>query len=558
MVAELQFFDKLKILREITTHHKNAPSAIGEIKYLLCDDDVRREFFQTLENSDWIMPLRENGYFDNPTKAERLEDGTRFPQWPPSKYLSRMAKYAPAEIAAIFTDLRTDNASIIGDMIEAALAMPIDDAATLVPSICQAIRKDILWMYFKEASALCVYLATGDKVTEATILAEALFTPTFSEGQDELNQMDEHCYKEGLKKIVPLLADRAPQIFLPMLCDWLGAFVQVMKSVDLDSGSDYSSIWRPAIEEHEQNRDYEFTGKMVSFIRGGFEKAIQEKKISLDKALEIIGQYKYLIFKRICIHLINKFAEDNSELVRQTIMDPGLFGDYHCKHEYAMLVGRRLKTLSAEEQKQWFGWIDAGPDMSNYDETFRKNHGRDASEEDRRGRVRYWQFEKLHLVRNHLDTVRQTFYDEMLNKHGEPELADLNFRSGLTQWGHENESPISVDELTKISFDEAVAKVSSWQPEEPNPMSPQIEGLAATFRQYVGTNSSTFSKRANILIECPVSRQRISSSCHIGCRNLSIKYFGFSPAIALQTFSINRQTSSLAHCQFLPSNISSS
>ncbi len=498
------FFTVIKEIDEILQQTNKPTSELLEATIpLISSPQHERYFFSRLENPYWVGLLHKRKFFAHQPKAERFENGVHFPQWAPSKYLARMAKYLPAEVADIFAAMKTDNAAIIGDMIEAARAMPADVAATLVPSVCQAVKEGVLWIYFKEAVKLSVYLVKGGKISAAMTLVEALFTPSLSEGQVELNQMDEYWYAAGLKKIVPVLAAQGEVAskFLSLLCDWLKIFVQAMKYVDLDTGSDNSQIWRPAIEEHEQNNDYEFASVMVGFVREGFERAIHKNNLLLAKALEIVDQHQYLVFKRIRIHLINEFAEENCELVRQVIMDYSLFENSWYKHEYAMLAGKRLTFLTPDERKEWLGWIDAGPDMSNYDEWFRTHRGCDATDEDRESYIQYWQFEKLHWVRDHLTGERRTFYDEMLKKHGEPELADLNIRSGSTRWG--NESPITLDALMKISFDEVVTKVSSWEPEEPRAMGPNIEGLASTFKQYVGNSPVEFSSRAEALVEKP-------------------------------------------------------
>jgi hypothetical protein len=77
--------------------------------------------------------------------------------------------------------------------------------------------------------------------------------------------------------------------------------------------------------------------------------------MSLEEAVEIVDRYQYLIFKRIRLHLINEFAERNRALARRVLMDRDLFDDYEYKHEYAMLVGRRLSLLIPEERETWFG-----------------------------------------------------------------------------------------------------------------------------------------------------------------------------------------------------------
>jgi hypothetical protein len=332
-------------------------------------------------------------------------------------------------------------------------------------------------------------------------LAEALFTPKFEKAQGQPSRQDGYWYKDGLKKVVPALASRKPCEFLVKLCDWLKVSVEAKKRVDPNTGSDYSYMWRPAIEEHEQNWDYDFVGVMVGFVRQGFDQAIRDEKMPLEEAIEILARYQYRIFKRIRLHLINEFAEVNRALARRVIMDRNLFDDRQYKHEYAMLVGRRLGLLTPEERDTWFGWIDAGPDMSAFDEFMKQRLGREATDEDRQNRKQYWQFEKLHWVRKHLEGERRRFYEDMFATHGEPEFADLHSRIDSGFRG--NESPMAVAELTELTFEQAVERVSSWVPGEHRFMGPNLEGLASTFGQYVATNPETFSAQAGALTERP-------------------------------------------------------
>ena len=456
-------------------------------------------FFSRLENPRWVQALKEQGLFASPPPPYSVEGGgVTFPHWPASKYLARMAKHVPAEVGAIFTSMETDNVFVIGDMIEAALAMPANTAATLVPVISQAVKAGTFWVHFDEASTLCVRLADGGEAAAAMQLAEALFEPRFEEGQEQPSGRDEYWYKAGLQKVVPALVEREPSLFLARMCDWLKSSVDARGIVDVDSGSDYSYMWRPAIEEHEQNQDYEFAGVMVGFVRLGFEQAIRDGNLSLDEALETIAGYSFLIFRRIRIHLANEFAEQNPELARQIMMDRESFDSSEYKHEYAMLVGRRLNFLTAEERDAWLGWVDAGPDMSDFDEHVKEGRGRNATEDDRQNRIRYWQFEKLHRVRRHLEGDRSAFYETMLNQHGEPELADLNVHSGQVRWGHD--SPMTVEDLANLPFSQVVERVSSWESVGDIFVGPNKEGLAATFGKYVATSPEMFSAQATDLI----------------------------------------------------------
>jgi hypothetical protein len=454
-------------------------------------------FLSRLQNPKWIIPLRDNGLFkDAPPVIQVDGDRKHFPHWPASKYLARMAKQAPNEVADIFSKIETDNSSIIGDILDAALAMQADVAVSLVPVICRAARDGALWICFDEASELCVQLAEGGKPDAAMKLAKALFA--FEEGREKPIRRDEFWYKDGLKKVMPVLARRKPHDFLPKLCDWLKALIDA-KDFEPNSGSDFSYSWRPAIEEHEQNSDYDFAGVMVGVVREAFEVAIRSKSISLNKALKIVERYTYLVFKRMRLHLIGEFADQNPKLTRQEMLNRKLFDDREFKHEYAMLAGKRLDILTSPEREEWFGWIDAGPD---YDEIFQDRPGRKATEQDRQNRINYWKFEKLHWVRVYLDGERKNFYDQMLAKHGEPHTADLHSYIGPVSEEFDD-SPMMVEELQGMTFEKAVDKVSSWQPEGSRFMGPSVEGLASTFASYVATNPEGFSAEAHVLIGRP-------------------------------------------------------
>lgn len=469
---------------------------------LLSSPQHEAYFFAQLENPHWIAPLQARGMFDHPPEREQVKGGgIRFPIWPASQYLARMATLAPDEVASIFVRLETDNVSIIGDMVHAALAMPATVATTLVPLVSRAAREGVLWIHFKDACDLCVRLADDGELSVALTLAEALFAPRFEEGEERPGRRDEYWYEAGLKKVVPALVGREPHEFLSRLSDWLKLSVDAKKHVDRNSGSDYSYLWRPAIEEHGQNLRHDFAGVMVGFVRAGFEKAIRDGALALDDALGILAGYRYLIFARLRIHLINEFADQKPELARRTMLDRQLFDDLQYKHEYARLVGQRLDLFTVEERDTWFAWVDAGPDMADFDDSFRERQGRQPTEEDRQNRREYWQFKKLHCVRTHLGGKRRVFYQAMLAKHGEPELADFNTYVSAGAWGAI--SPMTVADLAALTFHQAVDKVSSWQPGERQFMGPDTEGLAGTFGEYVASNPEVFSRQAEALIERP-------------------------------------------------------
>lgn len=485
------FFDKLRDVATALDRFNASPAAIDDLESLLDDTDVRREFFRKLSDPEWVVPLDRRGYFSSPPGARQLAGGNlQYPTWPESQYLARVAARSATEVATIFGKLSIDNPFIAGDLLKAAAAMPANEAARLVPAVCVAATKGILSIHFKDAADLCVRLSDAGEIDAAMKLADGLFTPRFEQGQEEPIRRDSYWYKEGLKDVTPRLSVTKSHEFLPKLCEWLDASVKAKKLADADSRSDYSWIWRPAVEEHQQNYDFEFAGVMVGFVRDGFEQAILAGNLSLAGALQVLESYSYAIFKRLGIHLLSEFGKAEPEVLRQAILSREFLDGYEYKHEYARLVGRHLSALLPQERELWFSLVDAGPSHDG-------DADRGVIDATRQERDEWWKYEKLHWARAVLEGKHREFYERMRNKHGEPDLADLNSRTTFSRWG--DESPVAVDQLTAMTFEEAVEAVSRWQPDGPRLVGPSLDGITSTFSEYVATDPEQFSSWAGYL-----------------------------------------------------------
>lgn len=489
-----RFFEQLAQVKSALSGSDSADEKFAHIQPMLRDRDVEREFWNLLDDERWAPVLRRAGVFDSPPQPEVVEGGTRFHPWGASKYLARVASRIPSEVASIFSGMDTENVSVIGDMLDAAAAMPIRDAAALVPAVRRAAAAGILWIHFKDASELCARLATQGDVDLSLSLSAALFSPKGDALKAESGRTDSYWYREGLKKVAPILSTVRAHTFLPMICDWLERLVRLTKSIDADSGDDYSYIWRPAIEEHEQNHDYDLTGAVVGCVREGFEVGIRDGGFPLSSALALLDRHNLTVFARISLHLLAEFGQQEPEVVARTILNRDSLDDHRIVHEYARLVAHQLAHLDVASRLEWYRWVDAGPDMSDFDEHIRERLQREPTDADRSSRADYWRFQKLHWIRDIIEGPHREFYDRMLAQHGVPEMADLNIRIS-SRWGEQ--SPRTVDQLSALAFDDVVEQVSTWR--QTDGTGPNLGGLLATFGEYVSTNPADFSAKAGAI-----------------------------------------------------------
>ena len=462
-------------------------------------------FFERLNNPLWIEPLVKHKAFAYPPPTQSTPDGgMRFPIWPRSRYLARMAKEAPEPVANVLASLQTDNPSVLGDVISAATAMPSAMAERLAPIITAAAKAGQLWVYFDDAVGVCLHLAQGGQLSASLELFRAMFEPTNKRTQDE--RRDEYWYKEGLKRITPVLARATPQALLEALSGWLSATIIDSTEGAAASGDDASWFWRPAIEEHEQNHDVGFRSVLAGALRAACEEAIAAGSITLDEALATLQSHHLVVFRRMSLYLVAQLAPEGSELARAAVLDKSLFDDHRMKHEYVLLLRRHFHKLRKTDAAEWLAWVDSGPNLSDFEELRAAVSAPKATADDRNRYVAYWKFAKLHPIREHLTGATRRFYESMLAEHGEPLLTDMNVGSSV-HWGHG--SPMTVEQLAAHEFETVVHMVSTWRPRAGTaPWDSSVDGLLDTFRQYLGNDLSGASKKAAALIGAPQAMVR--------------------------------------------------
>ena len=117
--------------------------------------------------------------------------------------------------------------------------------------------------------------------------------------------------------------------------------------------------------------DYSFESKFVDAVRDVFENAIWHELFPFESLLGLIrNKSQRVLFVRFELHLLSVFGEQCLELATSKLLDRNLLLNYRVKHEYAMLCNKLLPLLG-ERKVEWFALIDEGPDMSNFDASFK-------------------------------------------------------------------------------------------------------------------------------------------------------------------------------------------
>ncbi len=462
------------------------PEQVDEAVPLFSTRQREAYFFDRLENPYWIGPLAARSLFATAPSVETVEGGgTRHPKWAASSYLARMAKLAPEEVLAVLLKIKTENASVIDDMLVAAIEMAPTLAKKLVPQICQAVDRDSLWYGVGNATKLCVHLATGMENETAFQLAGTLFSSHRMPSGNDRASAAGYEYLEGLQTVASALLALDAKRFCRLLVSSLNTSIERREYTDSATGRDYSFVWRPTIEEHEENHDFEFASRLVGVATRCLEQGIGSGFATLAEILQILDEQKFSLFKRLSLHLIDEFAQTDPDIARKAIMNRSLLDQSELKHEYARMVGQQWDILDSSDQQTWLEWVDAGP-------TATKGVAGEYDKNDI-DRAEWWKFERFHWIRDHLPTNERQFYLGMRAKHGEPPLADLCARI-TSSWGHE--SPIHREELESLPFAEVVRVVDAFIGAGDRD---DITAVAAVFGDYVRVRAVECSAEAAIL-----------------------------------------------------------
>lgn len=459
-------------------------------------------FFDQLKSPEWIEPLRNEGMFQHPPPPERKEDYISFPFWPESRYLVRMASKSPERVLEVILNIpETENVRVHEDLAEAACAMPPKLAA-------KWIKKEINWiksqqhLYFlipKIYGKLISHLARGGQVYDALNLARTILmvlpaTEEDMEGEYHLMPSEPRIlfdiwyYEQFLKKHIPDLVMAAGEDALILLCDLLVNAIRFTEGVEENEvAEDYSYIWRPAIEEHDQNHIHGLNDLLVSAIRDTAE-ALMEIKGKI--IIEIVEEQSFKVFHRIGLYLRRKWSDVDPDGTANLIVNPSVFDDIHLHHEFFHLLKEQFNELQQETKDAYLKLIAHDCNLKEWSDFEEQEYGHRPSQQESESYVRRWKYKKLWPIQAFLDVEWQNLFTSFKEEFGELDHPDFHSYTRSAWVGPT--SPKDVEDLKSMKIEGLISFLVSWRPSG-DPMSPSQEGLGRELTAFVSSEPERFS-----------------------------------------------------------------
>ncbi len=480
---------------KIPTHEQ-----INHAVSLLNDIQSYRYFFDRLDNPEWISHLKNKGYFQNPPKPiQNSENGTiQFPPWPESHYLARMAKEKPEEVLKIILDIpETENYQIIENFIEAALNMPTDLSIKLLQRIKKVFQLPYEIFLPDKLGSLIVHLSHGGYSKESLELCKEILKLVPSSINEVITKPKTrfHLYFfEGiLKNYFPkvLKAVKVPAFIL--ICDLLEEAIYL--SENMRKPNDHSYTWYPAIEDLplDYHRD-DIKCILVQTVRDAAIQLINEDIKYFQEIIDLFENRSWWVLKRIILYLIRIYPNINQDLVVKYMVDKNLFDNPNIYHEYILLLRENFIILTQEKQQIIIDWIEKGPDLDEYKRRFEEWHGRSPNKEEFEHYRKNWQRDRLSWLEESLPKELAKYFEKLIEKLGKPDDPTIPSYAIATWEGPT--SPKSIEELKRLSIEELVQFLKTWQPSK-DFTAPSPEGLGRIITNLVAENPESFAKYAN-------------------------------------------------------------
>ena len=325
----------------MTTFKTPSAETVSETLRKIPTLQLRRVFYRSNINPNWVKPLFEAGAFNAPEEAVVDERGLiREPYWPEIDYLKDMAQFVPEDVVRVLVSLKdSTNSWIRRAVFEIGANIPPSQAALLVPMIIEWGIKGLGFRSDQEAQATMIRnLLTCGEHRAGMRLADLLMHPVAGDKRKRVvTGIEEYWYCKELPSIAKAMTSSGLRQTIVWLIDY------ERMNEHLTDDFDITYIARGVIEES----DNESNSIEQSLIDAVFELATDNIRLKPEAAVGFLKRYDTIIVRRTVLAAMNRVLEqltsagEDTEAALNAACDliqdiPST--DSTCRVEYAKLV----------------------------------------------------------------------------------------------------------------------------------------------------------------------------------------------------------------------------
>ena len=448
-------------------------------------------FFDNLEDPTWIEPLRARSFFSSPPPPVVLEEGAMHPNWSESQFLLRMAKRDPKAVAAAVKEIpATENVRVLTDICRIGALLPPPLRLAVGKQVRgETARRPIFFLLPEAMGELIIAVAAAGESKFAVEFAKELLALRMPEADSMFRptpagRVNGYEYERLVSKLVPELVPSAGLEAMELAADLLQETIE--HSGRVKAPRDYAEYWRPAIDDHHQNRGDDTVQGLVAAVRDAALALVEEDSANLAVVVERLRDRRWHLFTRIALYVSAERPGADPALAQELALDPALLKEGALDRERDQLLAAVFADLSLSQRNAYLSRIEAGPEIPQSE---------DPEVNDQR--IELWQRDRLAPLAGLLPSLWEKKLKGQVERYGEPPVG--RFRVSAGYWSGPT-SPLSEEEMAVMPASAVIDFIAAWTPEE-TMMTPTAEGLARVLSDRVEASPVEFGALAERIVE---------------------------------------------------------
>ena len=488
------YFKAEKEIDQLLKIEQPASENLEEIMTKITNYQLYTYVFRSAQ-SQWLVLLSKKPYiFKNPPIPETTRQGTIYPTWPESQYLLKVSAEKPKEVFDIISkcdvprDAKKQNHRVLEDFVRIGRKIPCGYSKRIAKRIATerwkapylSLLTDEISKLMKKILDECDDVALSSKLARLVLDVDLIETKTSGKTKfgKQVMPNNSHYYKQSLNETIPKIAQKDPVVATQILAEILHKSIHLDgKARDVDySKNDHSHWWRPAIEEHPNNRSgFEIKSLLVSSLLDVLQVAAEKDIDQLKRSLGIIGKENYIIFKRLKLFIYkDHFSEFKSEIEKSIIE---YFDNVKYRHEYYLLLQSVFPHLDSKIKSQLLELIDNGPDVERLQDILKTE-----------GYRKRWRVDRLEPIIAYVPEKKRE-YDQLVKEIGTSELSSFPLVSSVS---YQVREPTELTE--QMTVDETMSYVNKYSVKDDR--FSEDDGTVRKFGEMVSKDPKTYSTKS--------------------------------------------------------------
>lgn len=476
----------------------------------------RRYFFEHLQSPAWLEPLAERGLFDAaPDRLVHKDDSWQMRPWPEGKYLVRIGAAKPKKVVELLLRVPKTlaNPAVWMTMVDAALVLPPDEGGLVALHIAGALQYVPPVGLPHHAIGLVVHLANVGQRKPALRLADELLTIRsggFLQNDQSLNRatsrellrnLEDYDLEVFLRTAVPELFRVDAALFLHVMLRKLNKVIKETTHQGQTPGE--TRFWCSSLDQKHRPTDIrQMLAASIVHHGGVIARESDEGAALVWKALR---KYDGEIFQRIKLRILADAGHRLQEPLDKAVGSDLLLDPPYGAREAALLLRTRFVEASPNARRLFAYALARGPATDDVAASLsvraRGNiaRGNEESEhptdDDLLNAVQTWQARRLRWFHGTMPGELEELASHIGVIPEDPprELQDLDevgFHSGGFGWVG-RKSPKSAEELGKLSTDDLLDFLTTWEPTENRYEGASYGGLHDALTAFAAQNPDT-------------------------------------------------------------------